>query len=161
LKNNKTQREILTSEEFKALLKKRGLKVTTQRLAVLETLGINPDAHLTVEEIYDLVKKSNPEIGLATIYRTVQVLKELQLIDRVNFDDGVERYELVHLSKDGSQKHHHHHLICVNCGRVFEFEEDMMESLELKIAKETGFKVIDHEVKLYGYCKECGGKPIE
>ncbi|WP_242829379.1 Fur family transcriptional regulator [Butyrivibrio sp. WCD3002] len=158
---NTTQREILTSEEFKTLLKERGLKVTTQRLAVLDTLGINPDAHLTVEEIYDLVKKSNPEIGLATIYRTVQVLKELQLIDRVNFDDGIERYELVHLSKDGSHKHHHHHLICVNCGRVFEFEEDMMENLELKIAKKTGFKVIDHEVKLYGYCKECGGKPIE
>jgi Fur family ferric uptake transcriptional regulator len=58
-------------------------------------------------------------------------------------------------------RHHHHHLICINCGKVFEFEEDMMEGLETEIEKKTGFHVIDHEVKLYGYCKECGGKLIE
>ena len=148
-------------EEFKELLKKKGLKVTKQRLIVLETLGEHPDKHLTAEEIYELVKKSYPEIGLATIYRTVQVLLELQLIDRVNFDDGFERYELANLSEDGAQKHHHHHLICKMCGRVFEFEEDMLESLELRIEQSTGFIVTDHEVKLYGYCNECGGKLIE
>ena len=148
-------------EEFKELLKKKGLKVTKQRLIVLETLGEHPDKHLTAEEIYELVKKSYPEIGLATIYRTVQVLLELQLIDRVNFDDGFERYELANLSEDGAQKHHHHHRICKMCGRVFEFEEDMLESLELRIEQSTGFIVTDHEVKLYGYCNECGGKLIE
>ena len=150
-----SKRGIVSEDEFKNLLKKKGLKLTKQRLIVLETLGKNPDAHLTVEEIYDLVKESSPEIGLATIYRTVQVLMELQLIDRVNFDDGVERYELAHISEDGSTRHHHHHLICIKCGNVFEFEEDMMESLEQKILKNTGFTVTDHEVKLFGYCKDC------
>ena len=152
------KREIVSEDEFKNLLKRKGLKVTRQRLVVLETLGQNPDAHLTAWEIHALVNKSYPEIGLATIYRTIQVLLELHLIDRVNFDDGVERYELSYLSEDGDRKHHHHHLICIKCGKVFEFEEDMMESLELKIAKKTGFTVTDHEVKLYGYCKDCGGK---
>lgn len=149
--------EILSEEKFKQLLKEKGLKVTKQRIVLLATLAQRPDGHLTAPEIYDLVRTSHPEIGLATVYRTIQVLLELGLIDRVNFDDGIERYELARTSVDGKQRHHHHHLICVNCGKVYEFEEDMLEGLELKIARETGFKVIDHEVKLYGYCTECGG----
>ncbi len=161
MSSNNEKREILTSDEFGTLLRNRGLKVTKQRLVVLQTLGEHPDAHLTSEEIYELVKQSYPEIGLATIYRTIQILRELQLIDRVNFDDGVERYELAQLSLDGTPKHHHHHLICIGCGNVYEFDEDMLEGLEVKIEKKTGFKVTDHEVKLYGYCKECGGKLIE
>ncbi len=147
----------VSTDEFKGLLKEKGLKVTSQRLVMLETLGRNPGKHLTAEEIYNLVKTEHPEIGLATVYRTIQVLMEIHLIDRVNFDDGVERYELAHGAREGSA-HHHHHLICVKCGKVLEFEEDMLEGLELKIAEKTGFKVTDHEVKLYGYCNECGGK---
>ena len=148
---------MVSTDEFKELLKSKGLKITSQRLIMLETLGRHPGEHLTAEEIYNLVKTEHPEIGLATVYRTIQVLMELHLIDRVNFDDGVERYELAH-AKDGAGAHHHHHLICRGCGKVLEFEEDMLEGLELKIAEKTGFKVTDHEVKLYGYCKECGGK---
>ncbi len=147
----------VSTDEFKALLKEKGLKVTNQRLIMLEILGRNPGKHLTAEDIYNLVKTEHPEIGLATVYRTIQVLMELHLIDRVNFDDGVERYELAHEARDGGA-HHHHHLICVKCGKVLEFEEDMLEGLELKIAEKTGFKVTDHEVKLYGLCKECGGQ---
>ncbi len=147
----------VSTDEFKALLKEKGLKVTSQRLIMLEILGRNPGKHLTAEDIYNLVKTEHPEIGLATVYRTIQVLMELHLIDRVNFDDGVERYELAH-EADADGAHHHHHLICVKCGKVLEFEEDMLEGLELKIAEKTGFKVTDHEVKLYGYCNECGGK---
>ena len=146
----------VSTEEFKELLKGKGLKITSQRLIMLETLGRHPGEHLTAEEIYNLVKAEHPEIGLATVYRTIQVLMELHLIDRVNFDDGVERYELAH-STGSAGAHHHHHLICLGCGKVLEFEEDMLEGLELKIVEKTGFKVTDHEVKLYGYCKECGG----
>ena len=151
---------IIDREEFKRRLKEKGLKITNQRLMVLETLGLSSSQHLTAEQIYDKVKADNPEIGLATVYRTIQVLLELHLIDRVNFDDGSERYEIVRTGATGA-RHHHHHLICINCGKVFEFEEDMLEGLETEIEKKTGFRVIDHEVKLYGYCKECGGKLIE
>ena len=154
------ENQIVGREEFKKRLKEKGLKVTNQRLVVLETLETSSNQHLTAEQIFDLVKADNPEIGLATVYRTIQVLLELHLIDRVNFDDGSERYEIVRMGTKGA-RHHHHHLICINCGKVFEFEEDMMEGLETEIEKKTGFHVIDHEVKLYGYCKECGGKLIE
>ena len=154
------ENHVIDRDEFKRRLKEKGLKITNQRLMVLETLGLSSSQHLTAEQIYDKVKADNPEIGLATVYRTIQVLLELHLIDRVNFDDGSERYEIVRTGTTGA-RHHHHHLICINCGKVFEFEEDMLEGLETEIEKETGFRVIDHEVKLYGYCKECGGKLIE
>ncbi len=140
--------------EVKKLLKEKGLKVTAQRLAVLETVASRPEEHLTAEEIFTLVKVSCPDIGLATVYRTIQLLNELGLIDRISFDDGAVRYE-IGSAPDREQKHRHHHLICRRCGRVFSFQEDLLEELEAKITATTGFAVVNHEVKLYGYCKEC------
>ena len=142
------------------MLKDKGLKVTNQRLLVLEAIASCPEEHLTAEEIYELVKLSYPEIGLATVYRTIQLLNELNLIDRINFDDGFVRYEMGRVH-DRGRKHHHHHLICMKCGRVISFQDDLLEELEEKIAVTAGFHVVDHEVKLYGYCVECGGDFIE
>jgi len=147
----------LTEEGFKALLKSRGLKITDQRLLVLEALAACPGRHLTAEEIYEIVKTDCPKIGLATVYRTIQLLFELHLIDRINLDDGFVRYEIGD-ADENEAKHHHHHLICRKCGMVMSFEDDLLESLEDRILQTTGFVVEDHEVKLYGYCKECGGK---
>ncbi len=144
-------------EQFAAILKKKGLKVTTQRVMVLKVLADCPNTHLTAEEIYELVKVEYPEIGLATVYRTIQLLLELGLIDRINLDDGYVRYEIGDSDADDT-KHHHHHLICLNCGKVFSFEDDLLEGLEKKILQTMGFMVSDHEVKLYGCCKECGGQ---
>ena len=78
----------ISQEEFKKLLKEKGLKVTNQRLLVLEVLADHRDTHMTAEDIYDLVKEDYPEIGLATIYRTLQLLLNMQLVDRINLDDG-------------------------------------------------------------------------
>ena len=139
------------------MLKKKGLKVTKQRLLVLQALASCPDKHLTAEEIYTIIKADCPEIGLATVYRTIQLLLELNLIDRINLDDGFVRYEIGSVGENDS-KHHHHHLICRSCGKVLSFQDDLLEELEDKIKETTGFQVVDHEVKLYGYCKECGGK---
>lgn len=151
---------IVDKGQFKQLLKEKGLKVTNQRLKVLEAIASGPKEHLTAEEIYELVKVDCPEIGLATVYRTIQLLNELHLIDRVNFDDGFVRYEMGS-DQDAGVKHRHHHLICVKCGRVISFQDDLLEELEKKIAVTTGFYVVNHEVKLYGYCVECGGDLIE
>lgn len=141
-------------ERFKTLLKQNGLKVTTQRVAILQVLSNRPDEHLTAEEIYDCVKEMFPEIGLATVYRTIQVLSELNLIDKLNLNDGYVRYEI---GKDGSAStsHHHHHMICLECGQVFTFQDDLLEKLEERIEETMGFTVANHEVKLYGTCKEC------
>lgn len=141
-------------QEFRLLLKSRGLKVTKQRLLVLETIGSHQEEHLTAEEIFELVKVDCPEIGLATVYRTIQLLNELHLIDRINFDDGFVRYEMGSSHNHG-QKHHHHHLICEKCGKVISFQDDLLEELEERIAATTGFFVVNHEVKLYGCCKTC------
>ena len=147
-------------EQFAKLLKEKGLKVTNQRLLVLEAIASCPEEHLTAEEIFDLVRLSYPEIGLATVYRTIQLLNELRLIDRINFDDGFVRYEMGS-DQEHKQKHHHHHLICMKCGRVISFQDDLLEELEAKITATAGFRIVDHEVKLYGYCVECGGDFIE
>ena len=142
------------------LLKEKGLKVTRQRMAVLEAIGSCPQEHLTAEEIFELVKVGCPDIGLATVYRTIQLLGSLHLIDRVSFDDGFVRYEMGS-ALEGTVRHRHHHLICIKCGRVTPFQDDLLEELEGKIAETAGFRVVNHEVKLYGYCVECGGDLIE
>ncbi len=142
------------------LLKRKGLRVTRQRTAVLEAIGSRPREHLTAEEIFELVKVDCPDIGLATVYRTIQLLGSLHLIDRINFDDGFVRYEMGS-ALEGTGKHRHHHLICIKCGRVISFQDDLLEELEREIAATTGFRVVNHEVKLYGYCVECGGDLIE
>ena len=127
-------------EAFIKILKSKGLKVTNQRKTVLKALSSKPDQHLTAEEIYELVRVDTPEIGIATIYRTIQLL------------DGYVRYEI---GKEDKNEHHHHHLICVNCGKVLKFDDDLLDELEKQVEKTTGFIVHDHELKMYGYCRDC------
>ena len=146
-------------EYFGQILREKGLKVTRQRLLVLEAMASCPKEHLTAEEIYELVKPGYPEIGLATVYRTVQLLLELELIDRISLDDGFIRYEIADARK--SEHHRHHHLICLKCGSVTAFQRDMLEALETGVEAALGFRVTDHEVKLYGICRDCLEKEKE
>ena len=146
----------ISQEKFKEMLKEKGLKVTNQRLLVLQVLAEHGDEHMTAEDIFELVKEGYPEIGLATIYRTVQLLLDMQLVDRIMLDDGCVRYEIGDfLDEQEGHRHHHHHLICTECGSVSAFRDDLLEDLEAYIEKETGFQVTDHELKFYGVCKKC------
>lgn len=138
-------------EKLKELLKQKGLKFTTQRRIIFEILKKHQGDHLTAEEIYELVKKECPEIGLATIYRTVQLLQELKLIERLNLDDGYIRYEI----GKNEDEHHHHHLICNICGQVYEVKDDLLDALEDQIKEKYDFIVTDHKVKFYGICNKC------
>ena len=146
----------MNEEKVKDLLREKGLKVTSQRLMVLNILSAHGDEHLTVEEIYDLAKGESPEIGLATIYRTVQVLLELHVIEKVTFDDGFARYELN--GEETGSGHRHHHAICTQCGKVYSLETDLLDTLEKQVFESLGFEVTDHEVKLYGLCSACRRK---
>lgn len=137
--------------ELKSILKENGYKLTSQRRATLEVILKNQGKHMSTEEIFEEVKKSNPEIGLATVYRTMLLLEELGILIKHNFEDGRNRYELSHPGQD----HDHHHLICLNCGEVSEVEGDLLDSLEETIDKNHGFKVINHKVKFYGHCAKC------
>ncbi len=141
-------------EAFIRMLKEKGLKVTKQRLAVLEALEEQEDRHMTTEDIYHLVRKEFPEIGIATVYRTVQLLLEMQLVDRIELNDGCVRYEIGR-QFSGEKGHYHHHLICESCGKIVSFEEDLLDELERQIWEKTGFQVWDHELKFYGRCKDC------
>lgn len=146
----------MNEEKVKDLLREKGLKVTSQRLMVLNILSAHGDEHLTVEEIYDLAKEESPEIGLVTIYRTVQVLLELHVIEKVTFDDGFARYELN--GEETGSGHRHHHAICTQCGKVYSLETDLLDTLEKQVFESLGFEVTDHEVKLYGLCSACRRK---
>lgn len=142
------------ADKLKIQLKGQGYKLTPQRRAVLGVIMENEGKHLSSEEIYDIVKGNCPDIGLATVYRTLNLLEKMGVICKMNFDDGCNRYELVHDEED----HQHHHLICRGCGKVEEVEDDLLEVLEQKIEKKYNFEIKDHSVKFYGYCSECRDK---
>jgi Fur family ferric uptake transcriptional regulator len=139
---------------FKEQLKEKGYKLTTQRQAVLDAITKHEGKHLSSEEIYEIVKESYPDIGLATIYRTLLLLDRMELVYKLDLDDGCNRYELNKHNED----HRHHHLICMLCGDVAEVQDDLLESLEDEILKKNHFKVKDHRVKFYGYCEKCSSE---
>ena len=141
---------IIKSEELKKMLKDKGLKLTTQREKVLEILQDNVSHHMTAEEIYNEVKKQSPEIGLATVYRTIQLFYDLKIVEKLHLDDSV-RYELVKMDLE----HQHHHLICEICGKVIEVEDDLLDQIEETCNEKYDFKVNNHILKFYGECSEC------
>ena len=127
-------------------------KLTSQRQLILDIFLKNQDKHLSAEDVHYIIKQQNSDIGLATVYRTLELLSELKVLHKINFGDGKSRYEL---NQTTSETHHHHHLICIECHKVIEFEEDLLETLESVISKNSKFKIIDHQVKFHGYCEEC------
>ncbi|CUN65014.1 transcriptional repressor [Clostridium sp. NSJ-49] len=137
--------------ELKENLKEKGYKLTPQRRAILDIIIEKEGQHLTAEEIYDEVKKRCPDIGLATVYRTVLLLEEVNVIYKLDLNDGCSRYELVH----SDEEHRHHHLVCNKCKRVYEVQDDLLEELEERIEKTYKFKILDHSVKFFGICSEC------
>lgn len=137
--------------ELKENLKEKGYKLTPQRRAILDIIIDKEGQHLTAEEIYDEVKKICPDIGLATVYRTVLLLEEVNVIYKLDLNDGCSRYELVH----SDEEHRHHHLVCNKCKKVFEVQDDLLEELEDRIEKTYRFKILDHSVKFFGICSDC------
>jgi len=136
-------------KEVQEKLSVNNYKMTSQRKLILKIIMNNEGKHLSAEEIYAKVKEANPGIGLATVYRTLELFSELGVIHQLNFDDNCRRYELDH------GEDHHHHLICVKCGEITEFNDYILEEFEEDIEKEHNFIVSDHRIKFYGYCENC------
>jgi Fur family ferric uptake transcriptional regulator len=126
-------------------------KMTPQRRLILQILLENQQLHMSAEEVYALAKENDSEIGLATVYRTLDLLEELKIIHKLNFGDGRSRYELYHVQSE----HHHHHLVCLKCNQILEVKEDLLQQLESLIEREHGFHIMDHRVQFYGYCSTC------
>jgi Fur family ferric uptake transcriptional regulator len=147
----------LSQEEIERLknnLKEKGYKLTPQRRSIIDSIIKNEGNHLTTEELYDLVKVECPEIGLATVYRTVQLLEDIGIVCKLDLNDGCNRYELIH----EDENHQHHHLICTICGKVIEVQGDLLEGMENEIQKTYNFEVRNHSLKFYGLCNECAIK---
>ena len=132
------------------LVEKTGLRLTAQRRVILETLIENSDKHLSANELYFIAKAKDNYIGIATIYRTIDILEKMRIIDKRDFGDDAAKYEFI--LKD---KGKHHHLICSNCGKVMEISGLLPEDLQERLLEEKGFQFIEHRLKIYGYCKEC------
>ena len=145
-----------TIDDLKARLSEQSYKMTPQRKEILQVFLDNPDRHhLSAEDVHTLLHDSNSKIGLATVYRGLELLGSLGILLKIEFGDGCSRYEL---NTVDPSKHNHHHLICLNCKRVIEFDEDRLDDLEEDIAIKSGFQILNHELKFFGYCRDCRAK---
>lgn len=149
-------RQLFKMEDLRGRLSEKHYKLTPQRKEILQIFIDSEDGeHLSAEEVYDLLKEKDFDYGLATVYRSVELLTKLGILNKIEFGDGRTRYEL---SAANPELHQHHHLICLNCKKIIEFEEDLLDSLENFIQKKSGFQIVNHEVKFFGYCSECKDK---
>ena len=136
-------------DELKKIVKQKGLKYTEQREIVLNVL-LNADDHLSAEDVYNEIKKAYPDnnIGIATVYRALSFLEEVNLIVSIAFGTEGKKYE-------SNAKAHHDHLICTSCGKIIEFLDNEIEKRQDKIAKKNNFKILSHSMQLYGTCEDC------
>lgn len=141
-----------TMDDLKKKLQECQHKMTPQRQTVLQIFLSRAGEHLSAEDVHGLLRKDGSEIGLATVYRTLELLSELGVLQQVEFGDGRSRYEL---NDTDPKVHQHHHLICLRCGKVSGFSDDLLEPLEQDISKKSKFHIVDHQVKFFGYCQEC------
>ncbi len=135
--------------EYQSKLTTNNYKLTSQRKLILDILIQKYGEHLSAEDIYNIVKKHNPDIGLATVYRTLELFCELEIVQQLDFDDSCKRYEIE------TEESHHHHLVCVNCNDVIEFNDQILEDFEENLEEEYNFMTTEHSIKFYGYCEEC------
>lgn len=139
--------------DFKQLLKANGLKFTIQREVILEML-YNSDEHLTPEGLHHLIQEKHPDLntGIATVYRTLSLLEDSEMVTSLSFGAQGKKYEL-------GAKDHHDHIICTGCGSITEFVDEAIEQRQKKISEELGFVMQEHSMQIYGICKKCQDKP--
>lgn len=126
-------------------LKKAGLKATLPRLKILDILEHSSIRHMTAEDVYKRLLEAGEEVGLATVYRVLMQFEQAGLVMRHNFEGGRSVFEI-------NQGHHHDHMVCVECGKVFEFMDTAIEERQHKVAEKAGFVVDEHSLYMYGVC---------
>lgn len=137
--------------KLSSYLTKNRLKSTKQRDAIVDTFFGMEGKHVKIEELLEAVRKTNPAIGYATVYRTLILLVNAGVANQRHFHDGQSRFEI-------ESAHHHDHLICTKCGKIIEFENDTIEELQERIAKNKKFVLTGHKLELYGVCSDCRKK---
>jgi len=132
-------------------LKKAGLKITAPRLKILQILENSGQRHMGAEDVYKALLQTGEDVGLATVYRVLTQFETAGLVSRHHFSEGHSVYEL-------NQGEHHDHILCVQCGRVDEFVDEVIEQRQQKIAEDAGYEITDHCFYIYGVCKACQQK---
>lgn len=130
-------------------IRQAGLKVTLPRVKILQLLEASEKRHVGAEEVYRMLQDNAEEIGLATVYRVLTQFESAGLVSRHHFEGGQSVFEL---NRGG----HHDHLVCLRCGRVLEFVDELIEARQQAIAERHGFTIEDHALLIYGICAECG-----
>lgn len=129
-------------------LRKAGLKVTVPRLKILHLLESSGERHMSAEELYKKLVDSGDDVGLATVYRVLTQFETAGLVVKHHFESEHAIYEL-------NERAHHDHLVCIRCGKVEEFIDEVIEKQQEAIAQQFGFKITDHCLYLYGTCRAC------
>ena len=132
-------------------LKDAGLKITLPRLKVLQILEQSPNHHLSAEGVYKALLETGEDVGLATVYRVLTQFEAAGLVSRHNFEGGYSVFEL-------SQGAHHDHLVCIKCGRVEEFVDELIEQRQKEIVEKVHFQMTDHALNIYVICSLCHEK---
>ncbi|HKZ17544.1 MAG TPA: transcriptional repressor [Geobacteraceae bacterium] len=135
-------------KQFHDFVARRGLKSTRQRDIILDGF-LSTDDHMSIEELYLKLRAKYPNIGYATVYRTLKLFAESGIAREIQFGDGQTRYE------HAAEGEHHDHLVCTRCGEVQEFSNEAIEKLQDKIAEDHGYLVHTHKLELYGICSKC------
>ena len=139
------------------LFRVKGYRWTMSRQSKIEAIN-KEQGHLSAEEIYYKVRKKYPSIGLATVYRTLEILAQMGIITKLDFGDNRFRYEL---AEKFSDKGHHHHLVCKKCNKIIEYDDFvddeivLIQKVENALSKKYGFKIDDHNIQFYGLCQKC------
>ena len=128
-------------------LKRAGLKITLPRIKILAILQNPNNQHISAEDVYKILLEHNEEIGLATVYRVLNQFDDAGIVSRHHFEGGKSVFELSH-------KKHHDHLVCLKCGKVVEFEDDVIEQRQIDIADSHKIKLTNHSLYLYGECDD-------
>ena len=133
-------------------LKEHDFRITPQRLAVLKVLAVS-EGHPSVERIYDTVRAEFPTTSIATIYKTVNLLKQLNEVLELGFPDGSNRY-------DGNKPYPHPHVICTTCKKIIDPDLGSLKDLTKEVIKETGFQILNHRVDFFGTCGDCQSRKV-
>lgn len=129
-------------------LRQHGLRATMPRMKIIQLLEQAKNHHMSAEDIHQQLRAKGEAVGLATVYRVLTQFEEAGLVSRLNFEGGYSVFELNH-------GEHHDHIVCIHCGKVNEFVDQMIEKRQLEIAKEHGFTLTDHSLTIYGACSDC------
>jgi Fur family peroxide stress response transcriptional regulator len=134
-------------DQMLAKLRDHRFRITPQRLAVIKVLAAS-EGHPSVDQVYETVRRDFPTTSIATVYKTVSLLKQIDELLEISFPDGSNRY-------DGNKPYPHPHVICTRCKKIIDPDLSGLEDMTKEVAKETGFRVLTHRVDFFGICRDC------